>query len=72
MSRGHGRIERRLTRSGPISEDISFPYAAQVVIVEREVRNLDGKLRSSDTSYYITSLTRQKADTARLCCQQQS
>ena len=64
--RGHGRIVRRCTRVAPAIETINFPYAAQVVVVSREVTNLKGSKVSTETSFYVTSLTPSKADANRI------
>ena len=53
--RGHGRIETREVRLAPAPEGL-FPYAKQVIVVYRERSGLDGKMTSSETSYYLTSL----------------
>ncbi len=64
--RGHGRIVRRFTRVAPVTEAIKFPYVAQVVVVERKVADLKGHMVSSETSFYVTSLTSAEADVDRI------
>ncbi len=64
--RGHGRIVRRFTRVAPVTEAIKFPYAAQVVVVERKVADLKGHMVSSETSFYVTSLTSAEAGADRI------
>ena len=54
--RGHGRIETREVRTAPLPERFDFPYAAQIIVVYRERSGLDGKMISSETSYYVTSI----------------
>jgi Transposase DDE domain len=56
---------RRYTRVAPAPENLDFPYAAQVVVVEREVADLADRMTSTETSYYVTSLTAAKAPTER-------
>jgi len=64
--RGHGRIVHRFTRVAPVTEAIKFPYAAQVVVVERKVADLKGCMVSTETSYYVTSLTSAEAGADRI------
>ena len=64
--RGHGRIVHRVTRVAPTTATISFPYAAQVVVVSREVTDLKDRKVSSETSFYVTSLTASEADANRI------
>lgn len=60
-TRGHGRIEHRYVRVAPAPDDISFPYAAQVVMVTRERATLDDVMVSTETSFYVTSLSERRA-----------
>jgi hypothetical protein len=64
--RGHGRIVRRVTRVAPTTATINFPYVAQVVVVSREVTDLKGCKVSSETSFYVTSLTPAEAGADRI------
>ena len=59
--RGHGRIETREVRVAPAPEGL-FPYARQVIVVYRERSGLDGKMTSSETSYYLTSIATEDGD----------
>ena len=54
--RGHGRIETREVRTAQVPDSFEFPYTAQVVVVYRERSGLDGRMISSETSYYVTSI----------------
>ncbi len=45
---------------------INFPYAAQVVVVCREVTDLKDCKVSSETSFYVTSLTSDEAGANRI------
>lgn len=60
--RGHGRIETREVRVAAVPDGLDFPYAAQVIVVYRERSGLDGKMVSSETSYYLTSISADDAD----------
>jgi predicted transposase YbfD/YdcC len=59
--RGHGRIETREVRVAPAPDGL-FPYAKQVIVVYRERSDLDGRMTSSETSYYLTSIATQDGD----------
>lgn len=63
--RGHGRIVRRFTRVAPAPEGLDFPHAAQVVVVEREVADLADRMTSTETAFYVTSLSASKAGPER-------
>jgi len=65
-SRGHGRDETRTIQVLPAPEDLPFPHAAQVFLIERHVRGLDGSRRSDVAALGVTSLTPAKASPARL------
>ena len=65
-SRGHGRVEHRYVRVAKVPEGVDFPHAAQVVVVYRERANLADVLSSSETSYYVTSVPRDRAGAERL------
>lgn len=64
-NRGHGRIEHRYVRVGAVpaelAAELKFPYAAQVVAVERERADLGDRMTSMETSYYVTSLSAAEA-----------
>lgn len=65
IDKGHGRIERRtLTSTVALKGYLDWPGAQQVVKVERE-RTVQGR-KETETVYYVTSLSRQKADAKRL------
>ncbi|MGH8338550.1 MAG: transposase [Gammaproteobacteria bacterium] len=57
---------RRIWASTELQGYLDFPYAAQVFCVQRDTTELaTGKFRT-ETVYGITSLSREKADAARL------
>jgi predicted transposase YbfD/YdcC len=62
FDRGHGRTEQRTTRVAPVTGEaaITFPYAAQVFRVRRDVGGLDGQ-RTTKEIACITSLTPEQA-----------
>lgn len=60
--RGHPRIETREVRVAAVPDGLDFPYAAQVIVVYRERSGLDGRIVSSETSYYLTSISADDAD----------
>ena len=63
--KGHGRRERRtLTSTIALNTHLDWPRVGQVCRVVRE-RTMRGQ-RQTETSYYITSLTRRQADAGRL------
>ena len=66
QDRGHGRDETRTIQVLPAPGDLPFPHAAQVFLIERHVRSLDGSRRSDVAALGVTSLTRAKASPARL------
>jgi predicted transposase YbfD/YdcC len=66
LEKGHGRIEKRGIQSTTAVEEINFPYVAQVILVYREFTKIKTGKVSTDTSFYITSLFRDKADSERL------
>jgi len=65
--KGHGRLERRtLTASSQLKGYLSWPHAEQVFRLERHfVRIADGKVMQ-ETTYGLTSLTREQAGPDRL------
>ena len=64
--RGHGRDETRTIQVLPAPDGLPFPRAAQVLLIERHVRGLDGIPRSDVAALGVTSLTPAKASPARL------
>jgi predicted transposase YbfD/YdcC len=63
----HGRLERRtLTASSQLKDYLDWPGAEQVFQIERRFERLaDGKV-THETSYGVTSLTKEEANPARL------
>lgn len=63
FDRGHGRTEQRTTRVAPITGEsaITFPYAAQVFRIRRDVGGLDGQRTTKEIAHCITSLTPEQA-----------
>jgi len=63
FDRGHGRTEQRTTRVAPAGGEsaITFPYAAQVFRVRRDVGGLDGQRTTKEIAHCITSLTPDQA-----------
>lgn len=59
--RGHGRVDHRYTRTAILPEEtavrLGFASAKQVVAVDRERADLADRMTSSETSYYVTSLS---------------
>lgn len=66
--RGHGRTEQRTTRTAPVTAKcaISFPHAAQVFRVRRDVGGLDGQRTRKEIAYCITSLDAEQAGAEQL------
>lgn len=66
--RGHGRNEQRTTRTAPVTAKcaISFPHAAQVFRVRRDVDGLDGQRTRKEIAYCITSLDAEQAGAEQL------
>ncbi len=63
--RGHGRVETRTIQVLPAPEGI-WPYARQVFLVERDVRDLDGNSVSAVAALGLTALTADQAGPERL------
>jgi hypothetical protein len=63
FERGHGRTEKRTTRAAPVTSEsgITFPYAAQVFRIRRDVGGLDGQRTTKEIVHCITSLTPEQA-----------
>jgi predicted transposase YbfD/YdcC len=66
VDRGHGRIEHRRVRAAPVPSTVRFPYAAQVVVVDRHTTDLAGRPLRTEVAYAVTSLGPAQADAARL------
>lgn len=68
FERGHGRTEQRTTRVAPVTDKsaITFPYAAQVFRIRRDVGGLDGQRTTKEIAHCITSLTPEQATPADL------
>lgn len=45
---------------------VTFPHAAQLLVIDRSVCDLDGSCRLVEVAYAVTSLTPERADPARL------
>ena len=63
--RGHGRVEHRAVSVAPLPAGL-FPHANQAVKVVRERAKLDGSKATTETSYFITSLTAEQAGPEQL------
>jgi predicted transposase YbfD/YdcC len=63
--RGHGRIETRYVATALLPEGL-FPHARQVVRVIRDRANLANEATSIETSWFITSLTAERAGPKQL------
>ena len=63
FDRGHGRTEQRTTRVASVTGEsaITFPYAAQVFRIRRDVGGLDGQRTTKEIAHCITSLTPEQA-----------
>jgi len=67
VNKDHGRLEqRRIWASSDLRGYLDFPYAEQVFVIERLVRNLDGTLRFCERAYGVTSLEASQATPVRL------
>ena len=64
--KGHGRTEHRYVRVADIPDEVDFPFAAQVVLVYRERADLCDVMKSSETSYYVTSVRKDRGDAKKL------
>lgn len=65
MDKGHGRRERRtLTSTASLTGHLDWPGARQVMQVVRE-RTI-GDETTTEVAYFVTSLSRDRADAARL------
>ena len=67
MDEGHGRIEKRAIQSTDIiSKMTEFPYVAQAIRVYRQRTEIKSGKVTEETSFYITSMAKDKADKKRL------
>jgi len=65
VDKGHGRLERRtLTATSVLNAHLDWPGVGQVCQVYRE-RTIRGE-KTTETVYYVTSLSRRRADAGRL------
>jgi predicted transposase YbfD/YdcC len=65
--KGHGRLERRtLTSSCMLKGYIDWPYAEQVLRIERRFVRVSDGLVEEETNYEVTSLTHAEADAKQL------
>lgn len=72
--RGHGRTEHRYVRVADVGgaldedvdDDVDFPHAAQVVLVYRERGDLADVMGSAETSYYVTSVPKDRGGAKQL------
>jgi len=65
VGKGHGRIERRtLTSTTALNHHLDWPGVQQVCRVVRETTAREQK--QTETAYYITSLSRARANAERL------
>ncbi len=65
MDKGHGRVEtRKLTSTTALNDYLDWPGVAQVFQVERQ-RTVRGQT-TTEIAYGITSLSRDRADAAKL------
>ena len=64
--RGHGRTERRTIQVLPAPENLDFPYAAQVFLVERYVGGLHDNSTSAVAVLGVTSRPAERADPAQI------
>jgi len=68
--RGHGRMEHRYFQVADVPAELArklgFPPASQVVAVARERADLGDRLKSMETSYYVSDLSRDQASPKHL------
>lgn len=60
--KGHGRIEIRTIQVTDKVDKINFPYARQAFKIKRVTTDLDGKNKSVEIAYYITSIPPEDSD----------
>lgn len=63
---GHGRAERRTIRVQPAPENIDFPHAAQVFLIERYVTDVSSGQESAIAVLGITSRDTTRADASQI------
>jgi len=67
QNKGHGRLEERILTSSELLNDyLDWPHVAQVFKLERRRTQLKDGTHCTEVVYGLTSLSRQKADAARL------
>jgi len=67
MNKGHGRIEeRKLWASDQLAGYLDFPYAQQVLRIERTSTTLDGRPLRHEVVFGVTSLRHTAASPQRL------
>jgi Transposase DDE domain len=66
VDRGHGRIEQRSIQTAPVPSGVRYPYAAQLLVLQRHVTDLTGGRARTEVCYGVTSLDPARADPARL------
>lgn len=64
--KGHGRTEHRYVAVADVPDGIDFPHAAQVILVYRERADLADVMGSAETSYYVTSVTKDRGGASQL------
>ena len=64
--RGHGRITTRTIQVLPAPEDLPFPHASQVLLIERYVSDLAGKPVSAVAAFGVASPAADRASAAGL------
>jgi hypothetical protein len=64
--RGHGRVEHRTTWTAPAPDDLDFPHAEQVVIVQRHTTDLAGSNPRTELVAAVSSQPARHADPAQL------
>jgi predicted transposase YbfD/YdcC len=65
-NRGHGRTERRTIRLLPAPEQMSFPHAAQVFLLERYATNHTSGTTHAEAVLGVTSLTTSQTSPATI------
>lgn len=67
LDKGHGRIEIRTVRASSVLQGyLNFPYAAQVLRIDRITTDLQGENLRRETVYGVTSLSAEAAPPKRL------
>ena len=65
MGKGHGRLEQRtLTSTTALNDYLGWPRVGQVCEVQRR-RTIRGEM-TSETAYYVTSLSRARGNAEQL------